>query len=218
MEAVRLFTAIVADSLPLISEGLAALCEGIPGCTVLGQCSDGEEAWTMLRRMRPDIALLDLGLPQLMTHELVRRTAELGMATRIVVLSSRADRKAVLDALHMGASGFVLKSCTARQLEDAFQQVLSGSVCVSPAVELHKVVQSPTPETDGPLETLSTREQQVFSLLVEGIRAKEIANRLALSPKTVDTYRASLMRKLAIHDVPGLVKYAIQHKVVQLDS
>jgi len=218
MDSVRLFTAIVADGLPLISEGLAALCEGIPGCTVLGQCSDGDEAWEMIRRMEPDVALLDLHLAHLMTVEILRRAADSALPSRIVVLGTRPDRKAVMDVLRAGASGFVLKSCTARQLEDAFQQVLSGSICVSPAIELQRVVEEPAAGNDGPLESLSTREHQVFSLLVEGIRAKEIASRLALSPKTVDTYRASLMRKLAIHDVPGLVKYAIQHKVTQLDS
>lgn len=218
METVRLFTTIVADALPLISEGLAALCEGIPGCTVLGQCSEGEEAFIMMRRMRPDVALLDIGLPHMITSEILRRTSELGLGTRIVVLAPRPDRKTLMDTLRAGASGFVLKSCTARHLEDAFRQVLSGSICVSPAIELQRVVQEPSSELDSSLENLSTREHQVFSLLVQGIRAREIAHRLALSPKTVDTYRASLMRKLAIHDVPGLVKYAIQHNVTQLDS
>jgi DNA-binding NarL/FixJ family response regulator len=94
---------------------------------------------------------------------------------------------------------------------DAFGQIVEGGVYVSPEIELDKVFgggQKPVP--DDPLQTLSAREHQVFSLLCEGVRAKEIAARLALSPKTVDTYRASLMRKLDIHDVAGLVKFAIQ--------
>jgi DNA-binding NarL/FixJ family response regulator len=210
------FTAVVADGFALVSEGLAALCEGIPGCTVLGQCTDGEEAWSMILRMQPHIALLDSNLPQMVTTELLRRCVQSEIRTRRIVLAPRPDRKHVMDCLRAGASGYMLKSATARCLEDVFRQVLSGSICVSPAAELQRIVEDGDIEIDGPLGSLSAREHQVFCLLVEGIRAKEIATRLALSPKTVDTYRASLMRKLAIHDVPGLVKYAIQHKVTEL--
>jgi DNA-binding NarL/FixJ family response regulator len=94
---------------------------------------------------------------------------------------------------------------------EAFEQVLDGSVYVSPQLELNKIFTSnPKTAPEDPIDALSAREYQVFSFLVEGVRAKEIAARLELSPKTVDTYRASLMRKLDIHDVAGLVKFAIQ--------
>ena len=113
--------------------------------------------------------------------------------------------------MRCGVNGFLLKSAPWNQLVEAFDQVLDGGVYVSPELELNRIFSpSGKPEPDDPLETLSMREHQVFSLLVEGIRAKEIAARLDLSPKTVDTYRASLMRKLDIHDVAGLVKFAIQ--------
>jgi DNA-binding NarL/FixJ family response regulator len=117
----------------------------------------------------------------------------------------------VVEALRAGVNAFVLKSAPLSQLMDAFEQILDGGIYVSPQLELNKIFNATgkTPPED-PLETLSAREYQVFTLLVEGIRAKEIAARLELSPKTVDTYRASLMRKLDIHDVAGLVKFAIQ--------
>jgi DNA-binding NarL/FixJ family response regulator len=108
-------------------------------------------------------------------------------------------------------NAFLLKSGPSHQLLEAFEQILDGGIYVSPGLELDKLF-SPGQKSGpaDPIESLSAREHQVFSFLVEGIRAKEIAARLELSPKTVDTYRASLMRKLDIHDVAGLVKFAIQ--------
>ena len=165
----------------------------------------------LIETHRPDIAVLDLNLSELHTLELVRRVRDANLPTRIVVLAMRRDRKTVVEALRCGVNAFLLKSAPWNQLMEAFDQVLGGGVYVSPELELNRIFGgSAKPEPDDPLETLSSREHQVFSLMVEGIRAKEIAARLELSPKTVDTYRASLMRKLDIHDVAGLVKYAIQ--------
>jgi DNA-binding NarL/FixJ family response regulator len=142
--------------------------------------------------------------------EIVRRVRESGSKTKILVLSTRKDRKTVVEALRCGVSGFILKSAPSSQLLEAFEQILDGSIYVSPQLELNKIFTSNSKsQTEDPLDSLSAREHQVFSLLVEGVRAKEIAARLELSPKTLDTYRASLMRKLDIHDVAGLVKFAI---------
>jgi len=183
---------------------------------VLGHSSDGEEAWQLIWHLQPDVAVLDTGLSRLPLTELFRRMKEFGLTTKILLVSARGDRKTAVDALRTGAAGFLLKSGTARHLEDALREVLRGDIYISPLVEMHRLAQIPRRDADNPLETLSSREHQVFTMLVEGVRAKEIASRLALSPKTVDTYRASLMRKLAIHDVPGLVKLAIQYKVVEV--
>ncbi len=168
-------------------------------------------ALRMIESQRPDIAVLDLNLPDLFTLEIVRRVKEANISTKIVVLSTRRDRKTVVEALRGGVNAFLLKSAPSTELLEAFEQILDGGIYVSPQLELNKIFgsgQKNAPED--PLEHLSAREYQVFTLLVEGVRAKEIAARLELSPKTVDTYRASLMRKLDIHDVAGLVKFAIQ--------
>jgi DNA-binding NarL/FixJ family response regulator len=195
----KTYSILLADDLTLVREGLAALC------------SEGSVALRMIESQRPDIAVLDLNLPDLFTLEIVRRVREAKLPTKIVVLSTRRDRKTVVEALRAGVNAFLLKSAPSNQLLEAFEQVLDGGIYVSPQLELNKIFgagQKPTSED--PLESLSAREYQVFTLLVEGVRAKEIAARLELSPKTVDTYRASLMRKLDIHDVAGLVKFAIQ--------
>jgi DNA-binding NarL/FixJ family response regulator len=207
----KTYSVLLADDLTLVREGLAALCQRQPAYRVVGQCSEGTAALRLIETHRPDIAVLDLNLSELHTLELVRRVRDANLPTRIVVLAMRRDRKTVVEALRCGVNAFLLKSAPWNQLMEAFDQVLGGGVYVSPELELNRIFGgSAKPEPDDPLETLSSREHQVFSLMVEGIRAKEIAARLELSPKTVDTYRASLMRKLDIHDVAGLVKYAIQ--------
>jgi DNA-binding NarL/FixJ family response regulator len=206
----KTYSILLADDLVLVREGLAALCQAQPGFRVVGQCSEGSVALRLIETQRPDIAVLDLSLPDLFTLEIVRRVREANLPTKIVVLSIRRDRKTVVEALRCGVNAFLLKSAPSIQLLEAFEQVLDGGIYVSPQLELHKIFSAGTKSSpEDPLEALSAREYQVFTLLVEGIRAKEIAARLELSPKTVDTYRASLMRKLDIHDVAGLVKFAI---------
>ena len=211
----KTYTILLADELTLVREGLAALCEAErfaqPLFRVIEQCSDGASALKLIEERRPDIAVLDLNLPNLFTLEVVRRLRETESRTKLIVLSTRRDRKTVVDALRCGVSGFLLKSAPSQQLLEAFAQILDGGIYVSPELELNKIFASgQKPSSDDPLQSLSAREYQVFNLLCDGVRAKEIAARLSLSPKTVDTYRASLMRKLDIHDVAGLVKFAIQ--------
>jgi DNA-binding NarL/FixJ family response regulator len=207
----KTYSILLADELTLIREGLAALCEAQPQYRVVAQCSEGASAMRLIEAQRPDIAVLDLNLPDLFTLELVKRLKDAGVHTKVVVLSTRRDRKTVVEALRCGVSAFLLKSGPSVQLLEAFAQVLDGGIYVSPELELNKIFcPGQKSAAEDPLEALSGREYQVFSLLCEGVRAKEIAARLTLSPKTVDTYRASLMRKLDIHDVAGLVKFAIQ--------
>lgn len=207
----KTYSILLADELTLVREGLAALCEAQAQFHVVGQCSEGAVALRMIETQRPDIAVLDLHLPDIFTLEVVRRIRDANLSTKIVVLSTRRDRKTVVEALRSGVNAFLLKSGPSHQLLEAFDQILDGGIYVSPELELDKIFcPGQKSSTEDPLESLSAREYQVFSLLCEGVRAKEIAARLALSPKTVDTYRASLMRKLDIHDVAGLVKFAIQ--------
>jgi two-component system response regulator NreC len=211
----KTYSILLADDLTLVREGLAAICQAQPQYRVVGQCSEGGAALRLIETQRPDIAVLDLNLPDLFTLEIVRKVREAKLPTKIVVLSTRKDRKTVVEALRSGVNAFLLKSGPSAQLLEAFDQILDGGIYVSPSLELDKIFSSgmkTSPEDS--LDTLSSREHQVFSLLIEGIRAKEIAARLELSPKTVDTYRASLMRKLDIHDVAGLVKYAIQRDLI----
>lgn len=209
---------LLADELTLVREGLASLCNSIPGYRVVAQVGSAAAALVEIERLQPAVALLDLGLSDLAATEVIRRVRESGSRTRCAVFSVRKDRKTVLDVLRTGACGFLLKTSTPDQMADALSQFAQGGIYVSPQIEVMSLFGEPNGRNgaEDPLEALSSREFQVFSLLVEGVRAKEIAARLALSPKTVDTYRSSLMRKLDIHDVAGLVKFAIRRDLADI--
>jgi DNA-binding NarL/FixJ family response regulator len=209
-------TLLIADELALVRDGIASLCSTTGRYAIAGVCADGATALREISRLKPDIAVIDYHIPQLFSLELIRQLRAAGFVTRVIVVSGKGDRKMALESLRSGANAFMLKAADRSELLDALARVHSGSIYVSPQLEFEKVFLTPSSRnrvTD-PVESLSSREYQVFQLLVDGIRAKDIAKRLSLSPKTVDTYRASLMRKLNIHDVAGLVKYAIQRDLI----
>ena len=168
---IKTYSVLLADDLTLVREGLAALCQATPQYRVVGQCAEGATALRMIETQRPDIAVLDLGLSDLYTLEIVRKVREGNIPTRVVVLSTRKDRKTVVEALRCGVNAFLLKSDPSAQLLDAFDQVLDGGIYVSPALELTKIFgPSPKAAAEDPLDTLSSREHQVFTLLVEGVQ------------------------------------------------
>ena len=208
-------TIVLADEMALLREGIAELCATTGRYRVVAQCSDGAAALQAVQQHQPHILVIDFNISKLFSLEVVRQIHMLPNPPMSVILSARGDRKQVLESLRAGVNGFILKTGTGRNLIEAFDQILTGGIYVSPGLHLDKIFATVSryPEQADPLETLSSREYQVFSLLIDGIRAKEIASRLELSPKTVDTYRASLMRKLDIHDVAGLVKFAIQREL-----
>lgn len=212
MDIQKPVSVLIGDDCGLLQDGLAAIFRA-SGFQVVAQCADGGESLESIRLLDPDIAILDAQLPGLFTLEITREIRQAGLKTRVIVLSPRKERRAVVEAMRAGANGFVMKSAPSRVLLEAMAQVLAGGVFISPEIAPDEIfnAQRKTVYTD-PVDSLSAREYQVFSLLVDGIRAKEIAQRLHLSPKTVDTYRASMMRKLDIHDLAGLVRFSIRRE------
>jgi DNA-binding NarL/FixJ family response regulator len=212
--APKSYSILLAEDLLLVLEGLSAWCQAQVGYRVVAQCCEGMSALRLIDCDKPDIAILDLNLRDLSTFEIVRKLRDAQTQTRIVILSTRNDERIVLQALRSGANAFLLKSDPTNHLLEAFDQILDGGIYISPSFKIDNIFnlrQKPIPEN--PLKMLSPRESQVFTWLVEGIRAKEIAARLSLSAKTVDTYRASMMRKLDISSVAGLVRFAIKQGV-----
>jgi DNA-binding NarL/FixJ family response regulator len=203
---------LLADELTLVRDGIRCLCESTRKFHVVAEAGDGETAWKLIRQSPPDFALLDLALPRLHTLEVCRKVHEAGLPTLMGVLTHRRDRKTLLEILRAHASGVLLKSDPAEYLLDGLRRMTTGNIYVSSSIDAIGLFTAEGGSSSAePLAALSAREYQVFGLLVEGTRPKEIAARLDLSAKTVDTYRASLMRKLDIHDVAGLVKFALQH-------
>lgn len=204
----------LADDFVLLREGLAAICELSGVYHVVAQSADGASTLDNLRTTDPDVAVVDFKLPGLSALELLGETQRSGLRTRILVMADQRDRKTAVEVLRAGGRGVLLDSDTSREVLLAFEQVVNGGIYLSPAFSLNDVFawsEEPVPGSD-PLDRLSSREYQVFALLVDGVRPKEIAARLHLSPKTVDTYRASLMKKLDIHHVAGLVRFAMDRE------
>jgi DNA-binding NarL/FixJ family response regulator len=209
MEQVRAATVVLADDHAIVREGFAALCEA-QGMRVLGQCADGIEALDMVHALQPDFAILDLQMPGIDGTEVVRQLRVAGCRSKLIILSISREESTVRRALRAGADAYLLKDGPARHLRDAVAFVGEGGVYVSPQLRGAGLF---TEREDGPgdvpLAALSPRELEVFQQLVNGLRAKDIATLLGISPKTVDTYRASLFRKLNVRDLVGLVKFAI---------
>ena len=219
MDQVLQTTVVLADDHAIVREGIAALCAS-HGLTIVEQCSDGPAAFDAVLRLEPDLAILDLNMPGMTGVEVIRRLRTTGCASKLIILSISREEATVLEALRNGADAYLLKDGPSRHLLDAISFVREGGVYVSPLLRGAGVfarAESPV-ATEDPLALLSPRETEVFSYLVNGMRARDIAERLEISPKTVDTYRASLMRKLKVHDLVGLVKFAIERKVTSTSA
>ena len=204
---------VLVDDHAIVREGIAALCAA-NGMRILGQCSEGAAALDMITSLQPDFAILDLNMPGMTGAEVIRRLRASGCTAKLMILSISREDATVMEALRAGADAYLLKDGPARHLLDAIGFVRDGGVYVSPLLRgagLFTRADRQIPED--PLACLSPREIEVFSYLVNGLRAKDIAELLDISPKTVDTYRASLMRKLNVHDLVGLVKFAIERNL-----
>jgi DNA-binding NarL/FixJ family response regulator len=208
---------LMADDHGVVAEGLKHLIEAQPDMQVVGTVGDGREAVRLAREAQPDVVLMDLSMPELNGADATRAILERDARCRVIVLSMYADREYVRRALKAGASGYVVKRSAAKEVVDAIRAVYAGSRYLSPKVADVVIDDYTAEDKQDPLGKLSAREREVLQLLAEGRTGAEIAARLALSQKTVETYRARLVEKLGIRDVAGLVKFAIQRGIVSLE-
>jgi DNA-binding NarL/FixJ family response regulator len=214
MNKTKAQSVVLADDHQIVREGFAKICETEAGLSVAGQCSDGAAALDMIQSLRPDFAILDLNMPKMTGVQVVKKVKDLKCLTRVIILSIERDENLVVEALHAGADAYLLKDGPGRHLLDAINYIRDGGVYVTPLLRGAKLfTESRNKEREDPLGCLSQRECEVFHHLVNGLRAKDIAELLGISPKTVDTYRASLMRKLNVRDLVGLVKFAIERNL-----
>ena len=208
---------LIADDHGVVAEGLKHLIEAQADLQVIGIVADGREAVRVSRDSQPDVVVMDLSMPELNGADATRAILERDPKCRVIVLSMYAEREYVRRALRAGAVGYVVKRSAAKELVDAIRAVHAGQRYLSPRIADVVIDDYSAEERDDPLSKLSAREREVLQLLAEGKTGAEIAQRLALSPKTVETYRARLVEKLGIRDVAGLVRFAIQHGIVSLD-
>lgn len=206
-------TVVLADDHAIVREGFAALCVA-HGMRVVAECADGPAAAETIAALRPDFAILDLHMPGMTGIEVIRKLRAAGCPTKLLILSISREERTVVEALRAGADAYLLKDGPSRHLVNAVSFVRDGGVYVSPLLRGAGLFTRRDAEAiDDSIGSLSAREMEVFNYLVNGLRPKDIAELLEISPKTVNTYRASLMRKLNVHDLVGLVKFAIERNL-----
>jgi DNA-binding NarL/FixJ family response regulator len=218
----RLMTTIfLADDHHLVREGLRVLLEAEADFSVVGEAADGLSAVQQIERLSPEVAIIDLMMPDLNGLEVARHVRQHRPNTRVVILSMHANEAYVLEALRNGVSAYVLKDSRANDLVHAVREALASRRYLSPPLS-ERVIESyieksQTSKLD-PYETLTTREREVLHLAAQGHSATEMAARLFLSPRTVETHRSNLMRKLDLHTQTDLIRYALRRGIIPLDS
>jgi DNA-binding NarL/FixJ family response regulator len=210
---------LLADDHTLVRAGIRSLLDSIENVEVVAESGDGREALELIGKHRPDIALLDIAMPGLSGLEVAKRVEQASPKTRVIILSMHADATHVREALRSGVSGYLLKGAAVAELPLALKSVMRGESYLTPKVS-QQVVEGFLRDTDadpGPLNGLTTRQREILQLIAEGKAMKEIAGILDISIKTVETHRLRLMERLDIHDVPGLVRFAIRSGLVSPD-
>jgi DNA-binding NarL/FixJ family response regulator len=211
---------LLADDHALVRAGMRALLGELPGVDVIAETGDGQEALRLIRERKPDVALIDISMPGLNGLEVAAKAVQDYPATRVVIVSMHGDDESVRRALVAGAAGYLLKNSDRSELEMALRTVVRGDTWLSPSLTKRVVAaytQNSRAASDGPVTVLTPRQREVLQLVAEGHSNKEIASRLNVALKTVETHRTELMERLGIHGVAGLVRYAIQVGLVHPD-
>jgi DNA-binding NarL/FixJ family response regulator len=209
-----MISVVLADDHPIVRQGLRALLEGAGSCAVVGEASDGLTAVDLIVELRPDVAILDVRIPDLDGLEVTRRVRDQSPETRVIILSMHADEPYVLDALRHGAAAYVLKGSATTELLDALRAVMVGKRFLSaPLAERALDAYAQRAHAGShPLdryEMLTAREREVLQLAAQGLSNAEIGERLAISPRTAETHRANLLRKLGLQTQTDLVRFAM---------
>jgi DNA-binding NarL/FixJ family response regulator len=210
---------LLADDHSLVRAGIRALLEKIPSIEVVGEAGTGREALEFVRSKLPNIVLMDIAMAELGGLEALPRIMKDFPSVKVIILSAHASEEYVIRALRDGASGYMLKDSATSELELAINSVIQGKVYLSPSIS-RTVIDDYLQRVGGavsPLEQLTSRQREILQLIAEGKNAKEIAADLDVSIKTVESHRLQLMDRLNIHDIPGLVRYAIRNGLVSAE-
>jgi DNA-binding NarL/FixJ family response regulator len=214
---------LLVDDHSLIRAGVRALIMDLPGYAVIGEASDGTQLLALVERLDPDIVLLDISMKNTSGLDALRELKQARPRSRVLILSMHTDPALIMQALESGAHGYLLKDTTATELEHALNALRNDERYLSPAIA-HTVINQALIRTQtqqpAPVQThnLTARQLEILRLIVRGKSTREIANGLSLSIKTVETHRAQIMKRLQIHDVAGLVLFAVREQIISLDD
>lgn len=207
---------LLADDHEIVRGGLRALIDTMPDAQVIAEAGNGAEAVALARKLQPDVALLDIAMPQLNGIEATARIVQECVKTRVVILSMHTSAPYVTAAVRAGALGYVIKDAAVDELGQALRAAAQGRSWVSQSVSGHLLQELRSPGEAGaqPASALSSRQREVLQLIAEGHSTKAIGELMHISPKTVETHRAELMRRLGIHDVAGLTRFALREGLI----
>ncbi len=214
---------LIADDHALLRAGIRELLQNMNGIEVVGEAANGREALEKINECSPDIVLLDIAMSELNGLEVAERVHKDFPLVSVIILSMYANEEYVLQALKVGAYGYLLKDSAPNELEIAIKAVVKGDTYLSPLVSKTLVTDYLKRINEKPLEEknesnvfikLTSRQREILQLIAEGNSTKTIAIKLHLSAKTVESHRMKIMERLAIHDIPGLVRYAIRTGII----
>jgi len=212
---------VLADDHTILRQGLRALLEAEADFSVVADTGDGLEVLGLVDTFHPNIVVLDLEMPGVKGLEVTRQIQKQHKETRVVILSMYAKEAYVLEALKNGASGYVLKGSEVQDLILAIRRAISGQRYLSPPLSERAIdvyLESATGQILDPFETLTNRERQILHLAAEGFSSTEIANRLVISTRTVETHRSRMMRKLGLKNQVDLIRYSIKTGIISLEE
>lgn len=210
----------LADDHCILLEGLHLLLDAQPNLNVVGEANNGHDAVQQVLKLQPDVALLDINMPELNGIEATRQIVIRNAKTKIIILSMHTSNEHIYQALYAGAQGYILKGCRKEELLEAIATVLAGERYLSRKISNELIndylVQRAKVEKETPLAQLNEYDREIIQLVAEGKSSAMIAESLSLSKKTVDAYRSRLMQHLGLTDLPSLVKFAILHGITSL--
>jgi DNA-binding NarL/FixJ family response regulator len=211
---------VLADDHHLVRAGFRALIQSLAGFEVVAEAGNGREAVQQVEKFQPDLVLMDIMMPELDGLGAAVQVAAVSPKTRVVILSMNSHADSVLSAMRAGAAGYLLKDVSPAELELALRSVARGQTYLSPAASRHVITGyvRGTSAAATPLERLTPRQREVLQLVAQGSTTKEVARKLKISVKTAETHRSQLMQELDIHDIAGLVRFAIRSGLITSDE
>lgn len=210
------YTVVIGDDHQLVRAGFVALLERMNEFELVGEAGTGWCVIELVKKHRPDLLLLDISMPELNGLEVLEMLATMEQAPKSIVISVHEESEYALRALDRGASGYLLKDSAASELEVAMRAAMRGGVYLCPRIAalVLSADRAGRSGTKTPLDRLTRRQRQVFQLLVEGYRTREIAERLNVSVKTVESHRANLANRLGVSDLPGMTRLALRYGLI----